>query len=318
MAIVELMCLAGIALAAGGLSYMALNRLLSTIEVAVSAFQNRRKREHFLSSLPEAIRRAVEEKQKPQQPRWLEGWNQYAASRLAKAGWKISSYALFNLMVVLAIAGITAGAILFRNIAISTVIAMCLASLPVQLLNWAVQNYDKKLVEQVPLAIQMFVAEFQTVKNLREALERTARSTGNPLRKHLEQCVRELATGKRPHEAFRKLAESVDNDYVRVWAQMLIAASEDQTVVKTMPQLAVRVSSQKMLEYKNTAELSGERKVGILLNLLVFPGFIITQLIFPDSRGFFSTALGKLVVMLMFVSVSVGIALDLLLRRVEI
>lgn len=312
------MYLAGIALAAGTLSYVLLNRLLSAAETAVGTLQSRRRREHFLSSLPEAIRRAVEQKHKPHQPGWLEGWNQYASGRLAKTGWKISSYALFNLMVILAIAGITTGAILFRNIAISTVIAMCLASLPVQLLNWAVQKYDKKLVEQVPLAIQMFVAEFQAVKNLREALERTARSTGDPLRKHLEQCVRDLATGKRPYEAFRGLAESVDNDYVRVWAQMLIAASEDQTVVRTMPQLAVRVSSQKMLEYKNAAELSGERKVGILLNLLVFPGFIAVQLLFPDSRGFFSTTLGKLVVMTMFVSVSVGIALDLLLRRVEV
>lgn len=296
-----------------------LNSLWGAGEKVAGKIAAARRRNRNLASLPDVIRKALEQREKPRQARWLETWNDYASSRLAKTGWKVSSYALFNLTVILGIAAITIGAIVFKNIAITTVVAMSCMSLPIQILNWAAQKYDRKLVEQIPLAIQTFVAEYEGVKNIREALNRTAQSTGYPLKKCLEQCMRDLAASRVPQDAFKKLAASISNDYGKLWAQMLLAATEDQTVVKMMPQLALRLSSQKMLEYKNSAELSGERKVGILLNILVLPCFFLVQIIFPDTREFFVTQpLGKIVVMFMFLSVSIGIALDQVLRRVEI
>lgn len=311
--------LAGIAISFVTVAALILNAIWDTGERAAKKIIVRQKRASNLASLPEAIRKALEQREKPRQARWLESWNNYTTAKLAKTGWKISSYALFNLTVVLGLAGITLGAIVFKNIAITTVVAMSLMSLPVQVLNYVAQRYDKKMAEQMPLAIQTFVAEYEGVKNIREALSRTAKSTGYPLRKCLDQCIRDLAASRIPDEAFKKMALSINNDYGKLWAQMLLASTEDQTVVKMMPKLALRLSTQKMLEYKNSAELSGERKVGILLNILMLPCFILTQFIFPDAREFFTTqTLGKVVIMFMFLSVSVGIALDQLLRRVDV
>lgn len=311
--------LAGIAVSIIVVSSLFLNFLWNKGEKAVGEVIASRRKRKSLADLPDVIRRALEQKERPRQARWLETWNDYASSRLAKTGWKVSSYALFNITVILGIAALTLGAIVFKNIAITTVIALSCMSLPIQLLNWAAQKYDRMLVEQMPLAIQTFVAEYESVKNIREALNRTAQSTGYPLKKTLDQCLRDLAASRVPQEAFKKLAASINNDYGKLWAQMLLAATEDQTVVKMMPQLALRLSSQKMLEYKNSAELSGERKVGILLNILILPCFFIIQFIFPDTREFFTTQpLGKIVVMLMFLSVSIGLALDQILRRVEV
>lgn len=311
--------LAGIAVSFVTMAALVINTIWNAGERAAKKVIVRQKRASNLASLPEAIRKALEQREKPRQARWLESWNDYTTAKLAKAGWKISSYALFNLTIVLGLAGITLGAIVFKNIAITTVVAMSLMSLPVQALNYVVQRYDRRMAEQMPLAIQTFVAEYEGVKNIREALSRTAKSAGHPLRKCLDQCTRDLAASRIPDEAFKKMALSINNDYGKLWAQMLLASTEDQTVVKMMPKLALRLSTQKMLEYKNSAELSGERKVGILLNILMLPCFILTQFIFPDAREFFATqTLGKVIIMLMFLSVSIGIALDQLLRRVDV
>ena len=99
---------------------------------------------------------------------------------------------------------------------------------------------------------------------------------------------------------------------------MLLAASEDMTVVKVMPRLINRLSEQRLLLQKNSTDLSGEKRVGVILNALILPGFMLTQILFPASIEFYSTTVGRLVIMCVFLSVVAYLTLDRVLRRVDL
>jgi len=63
--------------------------------------------------------------------------------------------------------------------------------------------------------------------------------------------------------------------------------------------------------------LSGEKKIGIMLNMMILPGFILVQIFFPDTLSFFSTTFGRVAILLVFISLLAGIILDRFQKNVN-
>lgn len=248
----------------------------------------------------------------------MHGWEGYIDSQLKRTGWNVRPAAVMSLSVTLAMAGAAVGIVLLKDAAMAITLAVVMVFIPMLVLNWAVQKYEQKKLEHLPTAVQLFVVEFEMCKNVGEALMKASQGVRNPLRSYMENCAKELAAGRPPKVAFKNFAAGLDCEYGRLWAQMLLAGSEDATVVKLMPRLISRLSGQRMLMQKNLTELSGIKRIGTILNLLVVPGFVAVQVMFPDTMGFFSTPLGKAVVVILILSVIVGILLDQALKKVEI
>lgn len=283
-------------------------------EKAYGSIRRRRNRRALMAALPEVVKEAVVSREKT---KWLPAWHRYVGQQLEKSDWHIQPAVFVVISVGLALLGVTVAYAVSKDVFVAMTAAVMLVFLPFSLLNMAVQRRTQEILEQLPTAVQLFAVEFEMSKNVKEALMRSSEGVGDPLRKYLRECAASLGAGKRPRDAFRKLADDLNCEYGRLWTQMLFAATEDASVVKMVPRLTDRLSKQRLLMQKNITELSGERRIGILLNILVLPGFVAVQAFFPDSIEFFSTPFGKLAIIFIFLSVVIGIMLDQLLSKVD-
>lgn len=268
-----------------------------------------------LETLPEVIKRNFLNNQ----DKGIFGsWNGYIRRQINRTEWKISSYSYMLLTIVLPIISLAMAFLLSRNIFLTITVSILVVFIPMLILSWAVRKYDQKIMDQLSTGIQLFSIEFEMVKNVREALLRAANGVLAPLREHILSLVQDLTASKNPKQAYTRFARSLGCEYGRVWAQMLIASTEDITMIKMMPLLIKRLSSQRLLVQKNITDLSGERRIGIILNLLIIPGFILTQIFFPDSTLFYEMTLGRLVIVLVVISILTGILLDNLLKKIDL
>ncbi|MGB9793353.1 MAG: type II secretion system F family protein [Thermacetogeniaceae bacterium] len=288
------------ALSCAAAVFLALECAASLISNKVNA---RRMRRNLLESLPEVLRRG--------DSRHLGQFDR----RFSRAGLRREPF--LAVTAGLAVSGATLGFVLLRDLGISLVLAAGSVFISLLALDWAVERRERKLMDQMPIAIQLFSVEYDTTKSIEEAMARAAKGVGEPLRSYMEQCARDLKSGKSSKTALEDFAENVGNSYGRLWSRMLLAASSDMTVTKVMPRLIERLSKQKLLQQKNMTELSGTRRIAWIVNALVVPCFVLVQVFFPKSSEFFGQPLGRLVVALYLVSLSVGIMLDRLLQRVD-
>lgn len=275
--------------------------------------RERRRRRSLLASLPEVVQRVAAEG-RGGRLRW---WDDYVGPRIAAAGWSVRPAALLGATVGLAAFGTGLALWLSRDIFVAAASAVAVFLVPLSYLNLAVQKHEQRILEQLPVAIQLFAVEFEAAKSVREAMLKASEGVDNPLRQYMRRCAYDLAAGRHPGETMRRFARSLGCSYGRLWARLLLAATHDATVVRLMPRLTERLSGQRLLMEKNLVGLAGERRIGLILNFLVLPGLVFTRVAFPDSVGFFSTPLGRLCIINIFLSVVVGIALDQLLQRVE-
>jgi Flp pilus assembly protein TadB len=275
----------------------------------VGAFQRRKR---MLASLPEVISRAYEARGNRNQ------LYSYLDSQMKRIEWNIQPAAFLVLSVTTAFAGLATGLFLLRNIASAVAIMVIAVFVPFLVLSWKVQKHEQRVLEQLPMAIQLFTVEFEMTKSIAQALARVSEIAANPLKRYLSQCAKDLTAGKQSARVFNKFSSDLNCEYGRLWAQILLAAHEDSTVMKIMPRLISRLHQQRLLIQKNLTELSGARRLGVLLNILVVPGFIITQVLFPDTLEFYSQPLGRAVILVLFLSVTAGIVLDQTLKKIDL
>ncbi len=279
----------------------------------------KRKRQRMLEQLPDVVRQSFEAGQPTAKgtSRLLKNWHKLLSQKIKKTGWKVRPFTFMALSFMLAMFGLTVGMLFFEDIVMTIAIVAVLNFFPYLILNWAAQKQEQKVMNQLSVAIQLFAVEFEMNSDIREAMLKASRGVKKPLSQILERSAQELAASKRPKDVFVKLSNRLNNEHGRMWAQMLLASTQDITVVKLMPRLVSMLGGQRLLQQKNVLQLSGERRIGIILNMLIIPGFIFTQLKFPTTVEFYSTPFGRIVIIIIFLSYAIGIALDQLLRRVE-
>lgn len=268
----------------------------------------RRLRRDLLASLPEILQRSGSA------TNVSSGWG-YLDNRVRKAGFRPEPFLAIS--AALAVSGAAVGFVLLKDLGVSLILSVGSVFVALLALDWAIEKRERKVLDQLPAAIQLFAVEYDVTKSVEEAMARAAKGVGDPLRGYMDQCARDLMSGKSLKNVLNDFAENVGCAYGRLWAQMLLAASGDMTVVKVMPRLIERLSKQKLLQQKNMTELSGARRIAGILNILVIPCFILVQVLFPKSAGFFNEPLGRVVIAIFLMSLCVGIMLDRLLQKVD-
>lgn len=296
-------------LGAGLLPALAVFLLLEAAAEAAGRFGKKldpvRRREEILISLPEAVG-------------GHSAFREYVDVQLKRSGWKLSPAAFLALSVCLASAGVLAGAFFLKNVASALACAVVGTLIPFLLLNWAVQRYEQKVLDQLPTAVHLFSVEYEATKSVPASLLRASEGVGPPLSGMLRKAAQELGAGRHPKAALGGLASDLGCEHGRLWARLLAASYMDTTVLKLLPRLSMRLNQQRLLSQKSFTEISYVRRLGLILNTLVVPGFVATQLYFPDSAGFYTTPVGRAVIVLLFLSVAAGIFLDYTFRRVEL
>jgi Flp pilus assembly protein TadB len=167
--------------------------------------RERRRRRSLFASLPEVVQRVAAEGGRGR----LGWWDAYAGPRIAAAGWNVRPAALLVITVGLAALGTAGGLWLSRDIFVAVAGAMALVLVPLSYLNLAVQRQERRVLEQLPVAIQLFAVEFEAARNVREAMLKASEGVEEPLRRHMRRCAQDLAAGRHPGEAMKRFAQSL-------------------------------------------------------------------------------------------------------------
>lgn len=237
--------------------------------------------------------------------------------KMERANLKFKPVTIIALLLVLGIFGIMIGQYLLNDFSVGILIALILVYIPYSVLNWLIHRREQKTYDELPMAMQLYSIEYEMTKNMQEAFTRTLQSVGEPLNGYLKECINGLAVLKDPEIIFQNLANNLNCEIGRIWCKTLLASVQNTSIVRLMPALIAQLNNYRLLNEKNKANLSGMRRIGMILNILIVPGFITTQLFFPTSREFFTQPLGRFVIILIFLSLLVGVGLDQILRRVD-
>lgn len=299
----------GLGISAAALTGAALNRLNVTAGL----------RQKPVPPVPLAVRRFMISGEKADDlPPWLQRWLSETIYRAKKAGVKISPRRYLVLMLFGALAGFTLGVVVLNNIPAACLIGLAAYLIPDRLIVGRLQAIKFKKIEQLGAAVRVFAAEFSDTPQVPRALAATARRIPDPLGSVLRHAEREFVAGKRPDEVCMYLMKELDFEYGRMFIQLLRIAWDDAAVKPLFSRLAARISGVQSLIKKNTAGLSYNRMLGLLVNAMILPVVLVMCYLIPET-GFFLTQhpAGRFLVCLGFVSVLGGLVLDKLLSEVE-
>lgn len=312
---VVLLMVAGLALPiVVGLLY-GISVIKGSIEQLRKKAEARRRRREAISRLPEVVRLSLETKRSLDK---TDRWSSMVASRIEQSGLPINVTVFMAGLVFLVGVGLVIGLLLLKNILMAVALVVNLVLLPFLLLKWGWQKQYQRMMEQMAIAMQLFAVEYELNKSIESALRKCAGSVGNPLRKILESCANDLVASKPPKEVFQRLANKLPGEQGRIWAQTLLMSVENSATMRLLPRILMTVNGLRLLQQKNALELSGSRRLGLIINMLVPPGFAATLMFLPDAIRFYESIFGRLAIVLVFASVTVGILLDQLLRRVDL
>ncbi|MBM7854940.1 Flp pilus assembly protein TadB [Desulfohalotomaculum tongense] len=294
---------------------LTLNLFLSMAGATVNKVLLWKKERDRILAMPEVARNLYVPKNSI---RLLNAYSNRIDKGLSNTGFNISTYKYMLITVIMPLVGTFLVYFIFQDILMSVTALVLFIILPLMYLNRATRKHKRKINEQLPAALQLFGVEFELTRNLRESLARAAEGVSNPLRKHIIKCVNDLNASKAPKRAFERFAANINNEYGKLWAQLLYAATKDANIIKVLPRIVRKLNMHRLLIEKNITQLSGERRIGIILNMLIIPGFFIVLNIFPDTTlEFYNRPFGRIIILLAFLSFTVGLILDNVLKKVN-
>ncbi|NSW83998.1 MAG: type II secretion system F family protein [Syntrophothermus sp.] len=215
------------------------------------------------------------------------------------------------IMIVLALAGFGVGVVYLKNITAGIIMAAGGIAVPEQMINMREQARREKILEQMGAMVRIFAAEFSETPHVLKALGVTAGKMPPPTGDILRQAYRDMTSGMSPDEALLRLARGLDNEYGRMFVQLLRLALEDEAVKPLFNRLALRLTTQQDLLQKNRVEMSYDRMVSLIMNLAIVPAFIFVHQLVPEAREFFVSSIwGRLIVSVSAASVVGGAFLD--------
>lgn len=303
---------AGVGTACGALILLAAQRAAVAIQLA----RERKKRPEFHT----ATYRLLVQKQEAIDglPPWLREWLQTTSKRLQRAGVEIPVVRYLLGVLLAAVAGFTVGITLLNNFPAAVVLSMAAFLVPDAIVSGRTQAQRNKVIDQLGAAVRLFAAEFNDTPQVARALARTAQDTPPPLGNILRRASRDLAAGKDKDEVLAYLMRELDTEYGRMFVQLLRIAWEDAAVKSLFSRLAVRIGSLQSLIQKNRSETAYGRWMGIFVNMMVLPMFLVVRRLVPDAASFLTGhPVGRTLVFLSFLSVLVGLVVDRLLSSVD-
>jgi Flp pilus assembly protein TadB len=227
----------------------------------------------------------------------LQKWVERAQKGMSGPRLLKRSPVFFVVIVALSIAGFMFGTIGMKNPAAGVMLAVAGVVFPEQVYHNREQLRREKILEQMGAAVRLFAEEYSETPHTVKALGIAAEKMPNPIKGILEKAHKGLTSGKDADYVLIDLAKDLDNEYGRMFVQLLRLSFEDQAIKPLFRKLANRISSQQGLIQKNKVELTADRILSVALNIAIVPAYLAIHRYVPDANEFFTTTLaGKILV----------------------
>ncbi|MHB1418673.1 MAG: type II secretion system F family protein [Bacillota bacterium] len=288
----------------------------SSIYSGVRSYMN----DENYAKIPLAVRRALHiQHRQDELPPWIKGWMEQVEGRLSKSGIRIPVARYILGMFIGSIVGLAAGEFMLHNLAAAVILGLSAFLVPDVILVGYIQKRRVKIIEQLGAAVRIFSAEFNDTPQVARALSHTAQRLPKPLGDILGKRSRELSAGVNKDGVLSELMTELDFDYGRMFVQLLRMAWDDASVKPLFSRLATRIAGLQSLMAKNSASLAYGRVMGLGVNLLIFPVFLLVKWKMPGASDFMMFhPVGRLLVNISFLSILVGLILDRVLSGVKL
>lgn len=193
---------------------------------------------------------------------------------------------LFILIMVTAVTGFALGVGIF--VMLATVAAAVGIGLPVMMLNWRAQRRRKKVEEQFPVALDVFVRALRSGHPVASAIELLTEEMADPIGSEFGLVSDEVAYGADLTDAVEAMADRWDLEDIRMFVVSLAVQTETGgNLAEILDNLAEVIRARASL-YRKVRSLSSEgRMTGWMLTVLPVLTFIGMFLVNP---GFYLDA----------------------------
>lgn len=246
----------------------------------------------------------------------LQKWVIRAQKELSGPSFLRRSPIFLIIVCVLAIAGFVFGTFSMKNPAAGVMLAIAGVVFPEQVFYNREQMRREKILDQMGAAVRVFAAEYNETPHTARALGVAGEKLPNPIGGILRNAYKGFISGQDPDTVLIKLAKDLDNEYGRMFVQLLRLSLEDQAIKPLFSRLAARITSQQGLIHRNKTELTADRMLSVVLNIAIVPTYLIIRSAIPESHFFFtSTMIGKTLITLCIASAVCAAILDRLANK---
>ncbi|MHB1127555.1 MAG: type II secretion system F family protein [Bacillota bacterium] len=272
------------------------------------------------AKIPLAVRRALQLQHRQEElPPWIRGWMEQVEGRIKRSGVHIPVGRYILGMFLGSIVGVVMGGFLLHNLAAAVILGLSAFLVPDVILVGYIQKRRFKIIDQLGAAVRIFSAELNDTPQVVRALSHTAQRLPKPLGDILGRGSRELTAGVNKDEVLSSMMAELDFDYGRIFVQLLRMAWDDASVKPLFARLATRIAGVQTLMAKNNSSLAYGRFMGLGVNLLILPVFLLVKWKMPGAGEFMvGHSAGRLLVSISFLSILVGLILDRVLSGVKL
>lgn len=206
----------------------------------------------------------------------------------------------------------------FKNFAAAVLVGIVVFSLPDYVLFLLQDRINRKVEDQIVVGIRVFTSEFLKSRNIDKSLAEASLRVKDPIGEYFAEAYNDLLMGYSFETVVSRMSVKNDNEYWKMFAQLLFQLRGDSTVISLFTELVNRVERNIEANRHNDASLSGERILALLMSLLPIPAYFIMKNMVPETTYFMQeTTVGRFVLVFTFVSTLLFIYVDKYSRKVE-
>lgn len=248
----------------------------------------------------------------------IDRWIAMTEKNIKQTGLKINVRIYIVFSIVSAFIAFILGMHYFKNLTAAILLSACFFVLPEHVISIVNQKRKEKIKEQMITAIRVFTAEFLQTPGLERGFEAIGKRISDPLGRLFRRAHMELVLGTDSDVVLARLAGQIDNEYGRMFIQLLKLAKSDSSVSSLFADLLERIENNIELTRKNHSNLTGERILALIMTCIPMPAYFLMMRLIPETSYFLAeTLVGRLVITITFGSMLVWTVLDRIAGKVE-
>lgn len=239
-------------------------------------------------------------------------------TRLQRSKLKFNARIFFFVVLIFSLLSFILTLQHFKNFAAAVLVAVVVYSLPDYVLFLIQDRINRKVEDQIVVGVRVFTSEFLKSRNIEKSLAEASQRVKDPVGEYFAEAYNDLLMGYTFETAVTRLTVKNDNEYWKMFTQLLFQLRNDSTVISLFTDLVNRIERNIEANRHNDASLSGERILALLMSMLPIPAYFLMRNMIPETTYFIQeTTVGRFILIFTFVSTLLFIYVDKYSRKVE-
>lgn len=205
----------------------------------------------------------------------------------------------------------------FKNLTATFISSLAMFYIPDYILHLFESTNNRKIANQLVLAIRIFVAEYRQHYQLEKAFAAIYRRVPKPLGNYFGDAYYDLLVRKPVANVLSSLSAKIDNYYGKMFISLLYQIQNDSAVLSLLTDILVKLEESIATGRENISTLAGERVLSLIIALSPIPIFLVMRKYVPEVEYFvINTMIGRMLISTAFLSMFLYIIIDKSLGKV--